>query len=158
MNKIKKILFVCTANICRSPMAEVILKEKLRNSGNTNISISSAGLMDMKGGRARDEAIEIIRNLGVDISHHRSRHLTDDMIKEADIVIVMEASHRDKILGKYPESSNKVFLLSRFGNEKGIERDIADPYGAPVFYYRTAFREISFYINGLLNFLKGLPS
>lgn len=158
MNKIKKILFVCTANICRSPMAEVILKEKLRNSGNTDISISSAGLMDMKGGRARDEAIEIIRNIGVDISHHRSRHLTDNMIKEADMVIVMEASHRDKILGKYPEISNKVFLLSRFGNEKGIERDIADPYGAPVFYYRTAFREISFYINGLLNFLKGLPS
>ncbi|MEK6545082.1 MAG: low molecular weight protein arginine phosphatase, partial [Nitrospinota bacterium] len=94
MNKIKKILFVCTANICRSPMAEVILKEKLRNSGNTDISISSAGLMDMKGGRARDEAIEIIRNIGVDISHHRSRHLTDDMIKEADMVIVMEASHR----------------------------------------------------------------
>lgn len=158
MNKIKKILFVCTANICRSPMAEVILKEKLRNSGNTDISISSAGLMDMKGGRARDEAIEIIRNIGVDISHHRSRHLTDDMVKEADMVIVMEASHRDKILGKYPESSNKVFLLSRFGNEKGIERDVADPYGASVFYYRTAFREISFYINGLLNFLKGLPS
>src|SRR3990172_3011468 len=145
MNKIKKILFVCTANICRSPMAEVILKENLRNSGNTDISISSAGLMDMKGGRARDEAIEIIRNLGVDISHHRSRHLTDDMIKEADMIIVMEASHRDNILG-------------RFGNEKGIERDVADPYGASVFYYRTAFREISFYINGLLNFLKGLPS
>jgi protein-tyrosine-phosphatase len=80
------------------------------------------------------------------------------MIKEADMVIVMEASHKDKILGKYPESSNKVFLLSRFGNEKGIERDIADPYGASVFYYRTAFREISSYINGLLNFLKGLPS
>ena len=156
MNKIKKILFVCTANICRSPMAETILKEKLKNSGMTDISVSSAGLMDMKGGRAREEALKIIGGLGVDISKHRSRHLAGDMVKEADMIIVMEADHRDKILSEYPDVKDKVFLLSSFGNQKGMETDIADPYGGTIFNYRVALREISFYIDGLMRYLRGL--
>lgn len=135
-------------------MAEAILREKLKNSGIIDISVSSAGLMDMRGGRAREEALEIIRRLGVDISRHRSKHLTGDMVKDADIIIVMESSHRDTILNQYPESSGKIFLLSKFGNEKGREEDIADPYGGSIFNYRVAFRDINFYIVGLMRFLK----
>lgn len=154
---IKKILFVCTANICRSPMAETILKERLRNSGMTDISVSSAGLMDMKGGRAREEALSIIEKLGVDISHHRSRHLTGEMVTDADLILVMEGEHRDKIVSSYPESAGKVFLLSKFGNEKGVAMDIADPYGGTVFNYRVALKEITFYIDGLMRYLRRLP-
>ncbi|HLA47754.1 MAG TPA: low molecular weight protein arginine phosphatase [Nitrospinota bacterium] len=154
--KIKKILFVCTANICRSPMAETILKEKLKNSGMTDISVFSAGLMDMKGGRAREEALKIIEGLGVDISRHRSRHFSDEMVKDADLIIVMESDHREKILSEYPEAKEKVFLLSSFGNQKGMENDIADPYGGSIFSYRVAFREINFYIEGLMRYLRGL--
>jgi protein-tyrosine phosphatase len=135
-------------------MAEAILREKLKNSGIIDISVSSAGLMDMRGGRAREEALEIIRRLGVDISGHRSKHLTGDMVRDADIIIVMESSHRDIILIQYPESSGKIFLLSKFGNEKGREEDIVDPYGGSIFNYRVAFRDINFYIDGLLRFLK----
>lgn len=154
---IKKILFVCTANICRSPMAEVILKEKLKNSGMTDISVSSAGLMDMKGGRAREEALKIIGGLGVDISKYRSRHLSGELIKDADMIIVMEGAHKEKVASDYPEVKDKVFLLSNFGNQKGMETDIADPYGGSIFNYRVAFKEINFYIDGLMRYLSGLP-
>lgn len=157
MDKIKKILFVCTANICRSPMSEVILKEKLRKNGITGISVSSAGLMDMGGGKAKEEALKTIESLGVDISYHRSRHLTADMVKDADMIVVMESDHRDKILNKYPEAKDKVFLLSNFGKEKGIERDIIDPYGGSIFNYRVALMDINLYMDGIVNLLKSLP-
>jgi len=90
------------------------------------------------------------------IYQNTERHLAGDMVKEADMIIVMEADHRDKILSEYPDVKDKVFLLSSFGNQKGMETDIADPYGGTIFNYRVALREISFYIDGLMRYLRGL--
>ncbi|HRR39631.1 MAG TPA: hypothetical protein P5244_00205 [Syntrophales bacterium] len=147
-----KILFVCHANIARSFIAERILKGKLKARGRGDVVVTSAGLYDMKNSEADPLAVGLLLKTGFDASAHRSRILTEDMINEADRVIVMEEAQRQKLVERFPEQEDKVCLLKPFSpsfNPKSAP-DIRDCHNRSAYHYRLCFAEIHEAIEGLI--------
>lgn len=145
------ILFVCTANISRSFMAERILKSKLRKAGRADIDVSSAALHDMKESPGDPAAVKILMENGFDGSGHRSRLLSGEMVAAADRVIVMEESHRRQILDMFPETENKMSLLKSFSPFFDRQNpDIKDCFGKSSYHLRLCFAEIYDSTEGML--------
>ena len=132
---IMHILVVCLGYICRSPMAEALLKSALR--GQDRITVESAGLGALVGHPAADHSIELMEAMGVDISGHRARQIHPDMVRDADLVLVMETGHKRAIDDADPTARGKVH---RLGEWQGV--DIDDPYRQPRAAYEDALRDI----------------
>jgi protein-tyrosine-phosphatase len=147
----KKILFVCSGNLCRSFMAEQVFRKLSRQAGRSGVQASSAGLLDLGGADADPKAVAILREKGVEAGRHRSRTLTAEMVEGADWVLVMEEAHRDEVLRRHPGAADKVRLLKSFSaHDSGAGLDIRDPHGMTPYHYRTCFAEIYFSLEGLL--------
>ena len=145
------ILFVCTANINRSFMAERILRGELKKRRKHNVHISSAALIDMKGEPADPVAAKLLKASGYDDAGHQSRLLTEEMVAQADLMLVMEDSHRKLILEQYPPAEGKVRLLKSYSRDyTEADGDIRDPYRMSIYHYRLCFSEIYLSIQGLL--------
>ncbi len=125
--EIKKVLFVCTGNVCRSPMAEGIFRKMLEERGLADVvEVDSAGTWALEGRPPTPLAVKAVADMGVDISGHRARTVTVDDLRDADLVLVMEEAHRQSLFYLAPEHLHKVYLLSEMvGRHEGI----ADPYG-----------------------------
>ncbi len=119
----KKILFICTGNTCRSPMAEAIF-----NKVSKEFTAESAGIF--AGGLVSENAVEVMREIGIDISNRYARQLTADMIEDADLILTMSTSHKDA-LSKF---TNKVQTLGEF---IGTNEEVADPFGCDITEYRA---------------------
>jgi len=149
---IKTILFVCTGNTCRSAMAqgifEKILKEKKEDKRKYNIL--SAGISAISGANASPEAILVMSEQGIDISQHKSTRLGEDLIKKADLILVMSNKHKDYINKKFPFFKKKVFLLKKYAIKDNIKYiknnyenyEIEDPIGRSIEFYRTIAQEL----------------
>ncbi len=123
----KNILFVCTGNSCRSVMAEALFR-KVTAKRPDDYSIYSAGISALDGYQATTETIQVMAKYGADVSDHRSQHLTEEMVWDADQVFVMERLHKDWILQRVPNAEKKVHLLTEFASkESQHERDIDIP-------------------------------
>jgi low molecular weight protein-tyrosine phosphatase len=106
------ILVVCSGNICRSPVAEGLLRRALeRRFGSDAPSVSSAGTIAMDGGAASEGSVVAARELGVDIEEHRARHLTVGLIREADLDLCMAGEHREEIADLAPDAAARAFTL-----------------------------------------------
>jgi len=133
---VKTILFVCTANICRSPMAAAIMRQRLAEMGlEREVQVLSAGVYAEAGMPPSRLAASTLAEHHFVLDDHRSQPLVPDLIRQADIVLVMEESHRRSIFYLTPQHLGKVYLLSELA---GRHDDVADPFGrAPEAYERT---------------------
>lgn len=123
------VLFVCTGNICRSPMAAALFSAQLARraaAAGHEWTVVSAGTWAAHGLPAAPHALAVMAAKGIDLTPHRSRILTEASLNAADLVLVMTASHREAILAEFPSAAGKVYLLSQM---TGQTFDIHDPYG-----------------------------
>ncbi len=126
MNKINSVLLVCIGNICRSPYAEIKLKEMIKNSNLENFNISSAGINAMIGESATLNSIKVAKENNLDLSAHIAKQLTLHHVKQYELILVMEEEQKKWIEKKFPFSFGKVHLIGKWNNEI-----IYDPYQKP---------------------------
>ena len=151
------ILMVCTGNICRSPMAEGLLRQLLdRKSGVPRARIVSAGTYGLDGEPAAPFAIQAASEMGVDITGHRARSLDREMVLRADLILAMEPFHRDIILRALSAAeTGKVKLLADFEAPRRSET-IEDPYHQPLEAYRVCIARMARCLEGVVRRLESL--
>jgi RpiB/LacA/LacB family sugar-phosphate isomerase len=148
----KTVLFICTGNVCRSPMAEGIFRHAARARG--DYRVLSAGLGALEGMPPSSHAIQAVQELGIDISGQRSRMLTPELVQQADYIFGMTHSHIDTVLMLYPQAAEKIFLVREFDETLDIfEKDISDPIGGSYDVYLNCRDQIEQGIASLLRFL-----
>ena len=148
------ILFVCTGNTCRSCMAEGIMKDLTKKSGmEDKVYISSAGTGVNLSLPASDNAVEALKEIGLDISNHWSRPLTQELIEGSDLILGMTEAHKKHIIKILPEAEVKTFTLIEYAtdNKKG---DIKDPYFMDLDTYRDIRDEIMKYLKMAMEKIK----
>ena len=137
----KTVLFVCTGNVCRSPMAAGLFYDKItREDNNSAIRIRSAGIWALEGQFATAYARQVMSERDLDIDAHRGRNLAQREVDDADLILVMTRRHAEIIRRDHKRSEGKVFLLSEIA---GAFFDIADPYGGSLADYRRTATELA---------------
>jgi protein-tyrosine-phosphatase len=131
-----KVLFLCTANICRSPVAEHYLRQLTQKLGSMRLEIYSAGIRDYVGYPADPVVARLARERGMDLSRHRSRGTSAQELEDVDQIVVMERRHRAWLREHYAPVLPKVVLLREMVD--GHKGDIPDPTGADEGHYRRA--------------------
>ena len=132
------ILFVCTANICRSPMAMGLFKSKIGDEI-SKWRIESAGTWAIEGLAASVNSQQVLLDRSIDLSNHTSRPIEQLDLNEFDLILVMEHGHKEAIKGEFPEVSNRVFLLYEM---IGYKKDVYDPYGSHLVDYAETADEL----------------
>ena len=127
----RRLMLVCTGNICRSPMAERFLRERLKNAG--QFTVESAGIGALEGKPADDNAVLVMQERGLDLGGHRGRQLDLDLARGFDLLLVMEDSQQRWIEQRMPVLRGRV---KRLGHWLNVE--VPDPYGLPVEAFREA--------------------
>jgi protein-tyrosine-phosphatase len=145
-----KILFVCTGNTCRSPMAEALLI-KLLPPGLAHVVVQSAGVHADPGSPATERAIAAAAAVGLDLHSHRASPLTRERVLDADLVLGMERHHADAARSLAPERSDRVHLLAEFGAAPGdTVEGIHDPMGGSPEIYAECLRRIELHLTRIL--------
>ena len=139
------ILVICTGNICRSPIAEAMLKAKLPGK-----EIWSAGTMAMVGDGADPNSVAVSTANGLDLSAHRAQQLTLPMLQKADLVLTLDGSHSAWINSRYPQFRGKVHKLGKWRKDE----DVPDPYRYPMEAFEQAFEQMNAQVGDWLAKLK----
>lgn len=133
----KNILFVCTGNSCRSILASAVLKKELKEKKKTGILVVSAGTMALEGMPPSQDTIGVLKEAGIETDEYRTKKLTPEMLKEADLILAMEKIHIDYILEHNLQLKHKTFSFLKFAF--GSEDEMQDPIGKSIDEYRKAF-------------------
>ena len=148
-----KILFVCTGNLCRSPLAEGYLKKILADKGLSGVEVGSAGSWAYDGSPSSEAAQQVAEENGFKLSTHLTRKLTPEMITQADIVAVMDEDQREELVHLVPGAKDKIVLLRSFASDGSFMKNIPDPYGAGLDSFRYVFGLIKESVDGFFRHL-----
>ncbi len=140
------IMFVCTGNTCRSPMAEGALRTLLEKKRPGQFEVISAGTMGGADFPATKYAVEAAKNWGADISRHKSQPLTVSLIKKADLIFGMTSSHVEEVLRMSDQAAGKTYLFKNFPDSSPIGEGVEDPIGQSLERYNQTFLEIGEYL------------
>lgn len=121
-----RILVVCTGNICRSPMAEILLQQQLQQAGRS-VEVRSAGVGALVNYPADAPAQARMQTRGLELETHRARQFTPELARWTDLILVMDATHREAVLDIEPAARGKTFLLGHWIGGK----EVPDPYKQP---------------------------
>lgn len=150
----RRILFVCSGNQCRSPVAAKMFEKMLKREGFSDVEVLSAGTVTSGGQPAGQMTRDLLSPLGIDLSNHCSMPLSVELIRECDLILVMEDMHRIGVMGLCPEVLDKIKLLSSYSPHARPGEGISDPTGMPPVAYRTCFAQIMEALEGLIKALK----
>ncbi|RSL29659.1 low molecular weight protein arginine phosphatase [Salibacterium salarium] len=145
----KHILFVCTGNTCRSPLAEALLQAK----GDENIEVQSAGVSARPGMLASKETVAVLKEREIPL-RHASRPLNKERMDWADIILTMTKSHHELAVQQFPEAADKIFTIKEFAVDSSD--DIVDPIGGTMETYRKTAEELDNLMDAVLEKLKKL--
>ncbi len=137
---IKNVLLVCTGNICRSPLAEALLERALQDRAIAEVTVTSAGTGAWDGAPASEGAYLVGLERGLDLSGHRARLLTRELVEQADLILTMARHHRARVdeLG----GEGRVFVLGEYAGREGNEAEVSDPSGGDLDVYRDTCAEL----------------
>ena len=145
------ILFVCSANVSRSFLAESLLKRELEKENIKDVSVASAGLNTFDLNEPDRKMVAHLSKIGIPKVDHRPKQISKQHVDWANIILVMEMDHAKKVMDLWPEAKPKLQVFGRFVSAGPIIDDVIDPFGRSSYHYRLAQSQITLAIKNFVN-------